>query len=139
MTIKNIDPNPKTTVTNSRTDPLHSEETLDTIVGEISSGTNKNADEEWFGTDVSFDDELESGRGAECIVSFSFTGNDSKVFFTNDGTIFDGFYEGVTLKAGSRYEPPFQVEGGNLFNIKAEKAITVTRCVVTIKGKQAPQ
>lgn len=137
MTIKNIDPNPKTTITNTTEDPLETQETLDTIVGTIIPGTTKNANEDWFAVPRSFDPQLNPSRGAPCIVSFSFTGNDAKILFTHDGVNYNEIFEGVTLFAGRIYEPNFQGEEGNSFNIRASEDVTITRCVVSIKGKQA--
>jgi len=137
MTIKNIDPNPKTTVTNTTEDPLETQETLDTIVGTITPGTVRSANANWFASAQSFSDELAANRAAPCIVSFIFSGNDAKISFTHDGTKFGELFEGTTLKANAEYEIPIQAEEDSAFNLRASEDVTIERCVVTIKGKQA--
>jgi len=138
MTIKNIDPNPKTSVTNDTSNPLRTQETLDTIIGIVVPGTEFGVDTNWFTTSRTFDPQLGPARAAECIIIFMFTGNDAKISFTFDGTRYGELFEGVTLKAGAVYAIPFNVEEDTVFNIRANAVVTIDRCVIAIKGKQAP-
>lgn len=130
---------PKIPVANSVDDPLLSQAVLDTIVGSIPPGTVKAADENWFATARSFNDEIiDPLKAAITRCDFFFSGNDAKISFTFDGVKFAFLHEGTTLKADSLYTIPFGTENGNLFNIKANADITIQKCIICVEGKQPP-
>lgn len=119
--------------------PATNQLVLDTIVGNITSGTAKTAGTDWFVSDVSYDDEIPEGtRAAPCRCDFFFEDADAVISFTFDGTNYASLNEGIALKAGSLYSIAFGGENGNLFNIKASANVTIQKCVVAVEGKQEP-
>ena len=135
--MKNLDASPKTEVTTEVNEPLISPTVLDTVVENITPGTAKSANVDWFVVDVTYSDEIQPGtRAAICRCDLIFEDNDAVISFTFDGVTFSALNEGFPLAAGSLYSIPFGGENGNAFNIQSSKAVTIRKCVVSVEEKE---
>ena len=124
-------------VTNNVDDPLSTQTTFDTVIQNVDAGTAKNANENWFDTPVQEFQSLVIGRGAICRIDFIFSGNDARISFTYDNINYGFLFEGVTLKANVLYSVKTGVEAETIFNMRADQAISIERCITVIEGKQA--